>query len=55
MNGKFLLDTNIVKVKGKPIPENDLWIAAIAIQHNLILVSRDKHLQEIDDLSIQKW
>ena len=44
-----------LKVKGKPIPENDIWIAAIAMQYNLILVSRDKHLREIDDLSLHKW
>lgn len=46
---------NKLKIKGKPIPENDIWIAAIALQYDLTLVSRDKHLQEIDDLSLQKW
>lgn len=25
--------------KGKPIPSNDIWIASIAIQHNLVLVN----------------
>ena len=25
-----------LRKKGKPIPENDIWIAAIALQHNLI-------------------
>ena len=28
---------------GKPIPANDLWIASLAIQHQLPLFSRDKH------------
>lgn len=46
---------NKLKIKGKPIPENDVWIAAIAMQYDLILVSRDKHLQEIENLSLQKW
>lgn len=46
---------NQLKMKGKPIPENDIWIAAIAMQYNLILVSRDKHLQEIENLLLQKW
>ncbi len=46
---------NDLKVKGKPIPENDIWIAAIAMQYNLTLVSRDKHFKEINGLSLQKW
>ena len=29
--------------KGRPIPENDLWIAASARQHDLVLVTRDPH------------
>jgi tRNA(fMet)-specific endonuclease VapC len=32
--------------KGNPIPENDIWIAAIAIQHDLILISRDATLMK---------
>ena len=46
---------NQLKFKGKPIPENDIWIAAIAIQHNLVLISRDKHLREIEGLFLKKW
>ncbi len=41
--------------KGKPIPENDIWIAAVAIQNNLILVTRDGHFSEIEDLKYEKW
>lgn len=29
---------------GAPIPENDIWIAALATQHQLPLATRDKHL-----------
>ena len=29
--------------KGLPIPTNDLWIAALVIQHDLLLYSRDAH------------
>jgi len=32
-----------LKRKGKPIPTNDLWIAALCRQHSLPLVSRDRH------------
>lgn len=40
---------------GRPIPENDLWIAALAKQHNLHLVSRDEHFATIEDLALVKW
>jgi|ERR1700723_1519483 predicted nucleic acid-binding protein len=32
-----------LKRKGKPIPTNDLWIAALCRQHSLSLLSRDRH------------
>ena len=41
--------------KGKPIPENDIWIAAVAMQNNLIFVTRDGHFSEIEDLKFEKW
>jgi len=41
--------------KGKPIPENDIWIAAIAQQHNLIIATRDKHFKEIHSIKIKNW
>jgi len=37
------------------IPENDIWIAAIAVQHNLTLVSRDGHFNEIENLKVIAW
>ena len=40
----------VLKNKGKPIPENDIWIAAIAIQFNLPLFTSDKHFKEIDNI-----
>lgn len=41
--------------KGKPVPENDIWIAALALQHDLTLVSRDRHFGEIDNLKLESW
>lgn len=41
-----------LRLKGRPLPENDLWIAATAIQYGLTLLTRDRHFQEIDDLRI---
>lgn len=44
-----------LRVKGLPIPENDIWIAAIAKEHNLILHTKDKHFENVDGISIEKW
>ena len=41
--------------KGKPIPTNDVWIAATALEHNLIIATRDEHFKEIDGIRIEKW
>jgi len=42
----------LLRHKGKPIPTNDLWIAASALQHGLMLVSRDEHFRAIEGLAI---
>jgi tRNA(fMet)-specific endonuclease VapC len=44
-----------LRKKGKPIPENDIWIAAIAEQHKLIVVTRDKHFKEIESIKLKSW
>jgi len=36
-----------LKRKGKPIPTNDVWIAALCRQHSLPLLSRDRHFDLI--------
>lgn len=44
-----------LKKKGKPLPENDIWIAAVAMQHQLALVTRDGHFDEIQELNVEAW
>ncbi len=44
-----------LKSMGKPIPENDIWIAALALEHNLILVSSDQHFSQIKKLETSTW
>lgn len=44
-----------LKIKGNPIPENDIWIAALAIQHKMKLISRDHHFDAIDGLIKEEW
>src|ERR687883_166901 len=39
-----------LRMKGRPIPENDIWIAAIAKQYQLTLVTRDGHFDNVDRL-----
>jgi tRNA(fMet)-specific endonuclease VapC len=46
---------NLLRAKGRFIPDNDIWIAAIARQHNLILISRDEHFKEIENLNVMAW
>jgi predicted nucleic acid-binding protein len=40
---------------GKPIPANDLWIAALCRQHALPLVSRDRHFDLVKGLRRIDW
>lgn len=41
--------------KGRPIPANDLWIAALARQHALPLLSRDQHFDFVPGLKRLAW
>lgn len=40
-----------LRMKGRPLPENDNWIAAVALQHDIVRVSRDQHFREIEGLA----
>lgn len=44
-----------LKVKGCPLPENDIWISAISMRHSVTLVTRDKHFLEIEGLTTERW
>jgi tRNA(fMet)-specific endonuclease VapC len=39
-----------LRVQGTPIPTNDLWIAALALQHSLALCSRDDHFRHLPQI-----
>ena len=43
---------NQLLAKGKPIPENDIWIAALAMQYEIPLYTNDNHFKEIDGISL---
>lgn len=40
-----------LRLLGKPIPTNDIWIAALAVQHDLILYSRDAHFDLLPQIA----
>ena len=46
---------HFLRSKGRPIPENDIWIAAIAHHYQLTLVTRDEHFKAIEPLSLAMW
>ena len=46
---------NELRRRGTPIPENDIWIAALALQHGLTLATRDQHFGAVGGLPTETW
>jgi tRNA(fMet)-specific endonuclease VapC len=44
-----------LRQQGTPIPENDIWIAALAQQYSLEIVSRDPHFNYIASVKRLDW
>jgi tRNA(fMet)-specific endonuclease VapC len=44
-----------LKRSGRPIPANDAWIAALALQHRLPVLSRDQHFDAVPGLERKSW
>ena len=44
-----------LKQQGTPIPANDAWIAALALQHRLPVLSRDQHFDSVPRLTRRGW
>ncbi len=44
-----------LKQAGRPIPANDAWIAALALQHGLRILSRDEHFDVVPDVERTAW
>ena len=45
----------LLKQLGKPIPANDAWIAALALQHQMPVLSRDEHFDVVAKLRRESW
>ena len=41
-----------LRLLGKPIPTNDIWIAASSLQHRLVLLTRDTHFLQVSSIVI---
>jgi len=44
-----------LKRSGHPIPSNDLWIAALALQYDFPVISRDRHFDSVPGLRRLTW
>ena len=44
-----------LKSAGGPLPANDVWIAALARQHDLPILSRDTHFDAVPGLTRLSW
>ena len=62
----LILDTNVLsafadgeesigEILRRPVPANDAWIAALAIQHTLPILSRDTHFDALPGLRRVSW
>ena len=53
--GVYARTKHALRTRGRPIPDNDLWIASSAIQHEFPLLHQDAHFDEIEELVSQTW
>ena len=44
-----------LRSRGRLIPDNDIWIAAISLQRELTLITRDSHFSSVQGLSFETW
>lgn len=44
-----------LEARGQPVPENDLWIAAVALELDMPLATLDAHFERIEGLTVIRW
>jgi tRNA(fMet)-specific endonuclease VapC len=44
-----------LKKIGRPIPENDIWVAATCLELDVILLTEDFHFKYVPNLNIINW
>lgn len=50
---RYALIVNSLRVAGTPIPSNDVWIAASAMQHGLELLTADAHFSKVAQIVVR--
>lgn len=50
---KYAIIKTALLNKGKPIPENDIWIAATAMHYEITLYSFDRHFEEVEGIILE--
>jgi len=53
--GHYARISDELKRKGRTIPHNDLWLAALSLQHGLPILSRDKHFDFVNGIQRISW
>ena len=48
----YALVIHQLRAKGAPIPTNDIWIAALTMEHGACLATADEHFSRIDGLNL---
>ena len=48
----FALIKNNLKIKGIPLPINDIWIAAHTIETGSLLITYDQHFKNVDNIRL---
>ena len=43
-----------LKRRGRPIPENDIWIAATAVAYGALVITNDEHFDAIEGLAVER-
>ncbi len=51
----YALVIHQLRAKGTPIPTNDIWIAALTMEHGASLATADDHFSKIDGLNLVVW
>lgn len=52
---QFAMNKNQLKQSGRPIADHDIRIAALALQHQLSVLSRDEHFDHVPGLKRVSW
>jgi tRNA(fMet)-specific endonuclease VapC len=52
---QFALTDAALRRKGRPIPINDVWVAAVALDRGAVVVTNDDHFGHVDGLKVENW